>query len=440
MQDDRDVLRAGAGTAPRGGCGAPRGPRARRSRRRPAPESCRAVNESEVVSTQDTARTLLRAALALVVQLGVHAVRAQQLLGVIEVPRLQHHAGEPCDSVSPLGPRRSRRSWRRGARAARSGGRRGSCPRRARRGHSAPPARSPRSAPRRTARSSSSAISGVIASTPSSPRSAASSASWPSSSSGVSSPSQQGPKTAASTARPAALQQRGRGQHHRVTERAREAGLGPVAEHVAADVDEHEQVDAERCGRLLEPVRDARRADADVHQHRVLAEQLAPCATRRTPRRRSCASAGPRASRPVRWRGRRGSRRPSAGRAGGRSAGAPSSRRPGSRSTPSRRHRCAVRKRSDDVAAAADAEHQRAFRPADSFLERPVGRGQATVAAPARTPASRTRASMPAAARSNSSSAITGVPSNGRSRSISTHDMQPSYSGRTRTVTGRWMR
>ena len=127
-------------------------------------------------------------------------------------------------------------------------------------------------------------------------------------------------------------------------------------------------------------------------------------------------------------------------RAAGRSAAAPSSLRRAPARAPSLRHRCAVASAPDHVAAAADAEHERAFRPADGFFERPVGRGQATVAAPARTPASRTIASMPAAARSNSSSAITGVPSNGRSRSISTHDMQPSYSGRTRTVTGRWMR
>ena len=101
------------------------------------------------------------------------------------------------------------------------------------------------------------------------------------------------------------------------------------------------------------------------------------------------------------------------------------------------------RQRADDVAAAADAEHERAGCAPHGVVERAVGLvqaiAQATEAAAARTLASRTTASMPAAARSNSSSAITGVPSNGRSRSISTQDLQPSYSGRTRTVTGRWI-
>ena len=97
------------------------------------------------------------------------------------------------------------------------------------------------------------------------------------------------------------------------------------------------------------------------------------------------------------------------------------------------------RKRPDDVSAPADAEHQRTGGAPHDVVKRAVGLVQATEAAPARTLASRTTASMPAAARSNSSSAITGVPSNGRSRSISTQDLQPSYSGRTRTVTGRWI-
>src|SRR3972149_5515537 len=65
-------------------------------------DSCRAVNESDVVSTQDTAWTLLRAAVALVVELGAPPVGAQQLVGVIEVPRLQHHAGQPRDTADGL--------------------------------------------------------------------------------------------------------------------------------------------------------------------------------------------------------------------------------------------------------------------------------------------------------------------------------------------------
>ena len=108
-------------------------------------------------------------------------------------------------------------------------------------------------------------------------------------------------------------------------------------------------------------------------------------------------------------------------------------------SVPSRRHSSAAASAPDDVSAATDAEHQRTGGAPHDVVKRAVGLVQATDAAPARTLASRTTASMPAAARSNSSSAITGVPSNGRSRSISTQDLQPSYSGRTRTVTGRWI-
>ena len=361
---------------------------------------------------------------------------------MIEVPRIQHHAGEPRDSGSPLGRRRSRRSWRRGARAARSGGRRGSCPRRARRGRSAPPARSPRSGPRATARSSSSAISGVIASTPDQPAVGR----QPARAGRAAPPASARRRSTARRSRPARADPRRWSSAAAASITASQSGLarpGSVAvpEHVAADVHEHEQVDSEGCGRLLEPVRDGGGTEADVHQHGVLRRAAAPCGTRRTRAPSTVRVSGPATSTTAARRGvRRGSRRPSGARGGGRSAAAPSSRRPGPALRPSLRHRCAVASAPDHVAATADAEHQRAFRPADCFLERPVGRGQATVAAPARTPASRTRASMPAAARSNSSSAITGVPSNGRSRSISTHDMQPSYSGRTRTVTGRWMR
>ena len=109
-----------------------------------------------------------------------------------------------------------------------------------------------------------------------------------------------------------------------------------------------------------------------------------------------------------------------------------------------------ARERADDVAAAADAEHERLARlPQRAARARvPASGGRLGCEAAARLgrcaggsmPASRAIASIPAAARSNSSSAITGVPSNGSSRSISTHDRQPAYSGRTFTVTGRGMR
>ena len=112
-------------------------------------------------------------------------------------------------------------------------------------------------------------------------------------------------------------------------------------------------------------------------------------------------------------------------------------------SVPSCRQSSAAAERADDVAPAADAQHQRAGAGPHGVVESPVSpvqaAAQATGTAGASTLASRTTASMPAAARSNSSSAITGVPSNGRSRSISTQDLQPSYSGLTRTVTGRWI-
>ena len=54
--------------------------------------------------------------------------------------------------------------------------------------------------------------------------------------------------------------------------------------------------------------------------------------------------------------------------------------------------------------------------------------------------ASLAMASISAAARSNSSSERTGVPSNGSWRWMSTHEVQPPYSSRTFTVTGRGMR
>jgi len=56
---------------------------------------------------------------------------------------------------------------------------------------------------------------------------------------------------------------------------------------------------------------------------------------------------------------------------------------------------------------------------------------------PSGWPASRVIASISSAARSNSPSESTGVPSNGRSRWSSSQELQPPYSSRTFTVTGR---
>src|SRR5690606_32515727 len=97
------------------------------------------------------------------------------------------------------------------------------------------------------------------------------------------------------------------------------------------------------------------------------------------------------------------------------------------------------RERADGVAPAADAEHERPASRGDQRLKRCDG--SAGALGQARTGVdSATIERIESAARSNSSSAIPGVPSKGRSRSISTHERQPWYSSRTRTVTGRGMR
>ena len=66
---------------------------------------------------------------------------------------------------------------------------------------------------------------------------------------------------------------RGR-EEERVAERAGEAGLVTVGEHVPAHVHEHDQVGAELGGGGPEAVRDRGGPERGVHEHRLLAEQL----------------------------------------------------------------------------------------------------------------------------------------------------------------------
>ena len=95
------------------------------------------------------------------------------------------------------------------------------------------------------------------------------------------------------------------------------------------------------------------------------------------------------------------------------------------------------RQRPDHVASAPDPEDERTLGCADDRYE--VAGLVGDCYAGTGSPASQI-ARISAAARTNSSSAITGVPSKGSSRSISTHERQPWYSSRTRTVTGRGIR
>ena len=152
-------------------------------------------------------------------------------------------------------------------------------------------------------------------------------ASWPSSSSRVSSPSQPG-RIRRPARRPAALEQRAAGQHHRIAERARKAGLGSVAEHVAAHVHEQEQVDSKHGAPPARGLRDARRADAGVDQDGRSPSSSAMRASANTAPSTVRVS-GP-ASRHA-WcnrASRRRSPRRSADQDWDRSAAAPSSRRP----------------------------------------------------------------------------------------------------------------
>ena len=67
---------------------------------------------------------------------------------------------------------------------------------------------------------------------------------------------------------------RGRREHHRVAERAGEARLVTVREHVPAHVHEHEQVRPELAGDGAEAGRDLERPRVGIDQQHLLAEQL----------------------------------------------------------------------------------------------------------------------------------------------------------------------
>ena len=65
-----------------------------------------------------------------------------------------------------------------------------------------------------------------------------------------------------------------RGKQHGIAQGAGEAGLVAVGEGIAADVDEHEQVGVELCGRGRQARGDAAGADVRIDEDRFLVEQL----------------------------------------------------------------------------------------------------------------------------------------------------------------------
>ena len=190
------------------------------------------------------------------------------------------------------------------------------------------------------------------------------------------------------------------GQHHGVAEGAREAGLGAVAEHVAADVDERTRgrrpSSAAACSR---PSAIAARAAADVDQQRVGSPRKPAMRDSAKTRRRSVRVSGPASSTTVpdsRLRRRRS--RPAAAGPGGGSIGSRSqvdAAEHGGRAEPLAQQR--GRQRADDVAAAADAEHERRALRAAAIRGPPVvleASSDGWPAAPVSTPASRTIASI----------------------------------------------
>ena len=63
-----------------------------------------------------------------------------------------------------------------------------------------------------------------------------------------------------------------RGQHDRIAQRAAQAGLVALGQDVAADVDEHRQVAAQRRDRVAQALGDRRGSAVDVDQHRRAAQ------------------------------------------------------------------------------------------------------------------------------------------------------------------------
>ena len=168
---------------------------------------------------------------------------------------------------------------------------------------------------------------------------------------------------------PALGQRRRAGHAHGIAQGAAEARLVAVGEHVAADVDQHDEVAVQVVGRGGDAGAHRVGARVGIDQDDRLAESARPSAPRRSGRRRRSGCRG----RPAPPRGRGARRRrprpagavPGSGSMAERSQVVPPSATSGAAGADQLGHRQGAH----HVAAAADAEAQGAPRPLDEGVE-----------------------------------------------------------------------